>query len=1041
MSRIAESFTALGVRRPVMAVVMNLLIIIAGIAGFMGVDVRELPDVDSPTVFIRAFMDGASPETMDTEVTRILEGAVARVEGVSTIRSSSEERECRVFIEFQPNIDLDTAANDVREALNRQIRELPEDVEELYVIKGGFDDATVAEISIYSDTLPKEELAKRVDKDIAPYFLSIPGVADVEMAGDQRRVLRVLLDPARMAGLRVSVSEVINTLRGAHLDVPAGTYESEDQEFIIRADATVIQPERVEELFIREHIRVGDIGVVFFGPEEAVDYSMLNGRVVIGMGVVRQTGGNTIAISSEIDKRIELINQRFNDFHLTKTSDNAIFIKGALTEVAYTLVFAIGIVLVVIAVFLGRWRTTIIPAVTIPVSLIGTLAAIWALGFSINLLTLLALVLATGLIVDDAIVVLENIQRRHQLGTGKMAAAVLGTHQVFFAVIATTLTLVSVFLPISFLPSRTGILFREFGLVLAIAVCISSFVALTLCPMMASRLPEPSKKGIITGGILHLFNLLGEGLSFLYLKSLRVVLAHKFLSLIFALIMAGYGAAYFMKVKQELIPQEDRGMISVEAIGPDGASLLYADRQAEKVEDVLYEYQDAGLVKDIYTTVGRRDKNRSETIATLIDWDLRDISQQELEKEILQKVEHIPGALVSIRRGNSLGIRGAGSGLDIALTGNDYNQILPVAEMFKQELEERIPIITDVRIAFDTSQPELTFNINRNRVNDLNVSLDTISQTLRVMVDRYDVGDLNVDDEAVPIMLGSMQGAANDPGDLLNIFIPNRDQELVPLTTLVDIQEAGVAAQLDRHAQRRAIELDISFPPGNSLGELVSQVQSIANEVLPSETGIIFRGEAASLNENNYDVALTFLIAILVVFLVLSAQFESMGSALIVIFIVPFGLAAAAFALSISNQTLNVFSQIGFVMLVGLMTKNAILLVEFMDQLRDEGNSVDDAIMEGIKVRLRPVMMTVLSTVLGSLPLILSEGPGAEARSAIGWVIFGGLGLSSLFTLYLTPLGYSLIAPLIKPRSHAEHTLEDELNQASANHLDGDVAV
>lgn len=1041
MGNVAESFTALGVRRPVLAVVMNLLIIIAGIAGFMGVDVRELPDVDTPTVFIRAFMDGASPETMDTEVTRILEGAVARVEGVKTIRSSSEERECRVFIEFQPDIQLETAANDVREALNRQIRELPEEVEDLYVIKGSFDDATVAEISIYSDTLSKEELAKRVDKDISPYFLSIPGVADVEMSGDQRRVLRVLLDPARMAGLRVSVSEVINTLRGAHLDVPAGTYESEDQEFIIRANATVIQPKRVEELYVRDHVRIGDLGVVFFGPEEAVDYSMLNGRVVIGMGVVRQSGANTIAISSAIDERIELINQRIQDFHLVKTSDNAIFIEGALKEVLFSLLFAIGIVLVVIGVFLGRWRTTLIPAVTIPVSLIGTIAAIWALGFSINLLTLLALVLATGLIVDDAIVVLENIQRRHQLGLGKMAAAVMGTHQVFFAVIATTLTLVSVFLPISFLPSRTGILFREFGLVLAIAVCISSFVALTLCPMMAARLPDATKKGFITSSILNLLGMIGGGLRFLYLRSLHVCIEHRFLSLLFALILAGYGAAFFMKVQQELIPQEDRGMIYVMATGPDGASLHYADRQAEKIEEILYPYQEAGLVKDIYTTVGRFDKNRSFTIATLTHWDNRDISQQELEKEILEKVEKIPGSLVSIRRGNSLGIRGAGSGLDIALTGNDYNQILPIAEMFKQELEERIPVITDIRIAFDTSQPELTFNINRNRVNDLNVSLDAISQTLRVMVDRYDVGDLNIDDEAVPIMLGSVQGAADDPGDLLNIFIPNRNQELVPLTTLVDIKEAGVAAQLDRHAQRRAIEMDITFPPGVSLGELVSQVQDIANEVLPTETGIIFRGEAASLNENNYDVILTFLIAILVVFLVLSAQFESMSSALIVIFIVPFGLAAAAFALSVSNQTLNVFSQIGFVMLVGLMTKNAILLVEFMDQLRDEGRNVHDAIMEGIEVRLRPVMMTVLSTVLGSLPLILSEGPGAEARSAIGWVIFGGLGLSSLFTLYLTPLGYSLIAPLIKPRSHSERILEDELKQASEEQLDGEPAL
>ncbi|MBN2325754.1 MAG: efflux RND transporter permease subunit, partial [Candidatus Omnitrophica bacterium] len=449
-----------------------------------------------------------------------------------------------------------------------------------------------------------------------------------------------------------------------------------------------------------------------------------------------------------------------------------------------------------------------------------------------------------------------------------------------------------------------------------------------------------------------------------------------------------------------------------------------------KIEEILYPYQKAGIVQDIYTTVGRFDKNRSFTIATLKHWDERTISQQQIEEEINKKLVQIPGSLVTIRRGNSLGIRGAGSGISIALTGNDYADILQVALKFKAELQKRIPIIDDVQISFDTSQPELSFNIDRNRVNDLDVSLNSISQTLRVMVDRYDVADLNIDDEAVPIMLGSIQGAADDPGDLLNIFILNRNRELVPLTTLVDIKEAGVAAQLDRHAQRRAIEMNITFPPGNSLGDLIQQVRSIANEVLPLDTGILFRGEAATFDENNYEVAMTFLIALLVIFLVLAAQFESVGSASIVIFTVPFGLAAAAFALSISNQTLNVYSQIGFVMLIGLMTKNAILLVEFMDQLRDEGRSVNDAIMEGIKVRLRPVTMTVLSTVLGSLPLILSKGPGAEARSAIGWVVFGGLGLSSLFTLYLTPLGYLLIAPWMNPRSHAERQLELELQKA-----------
>ncbi len=1030
MTHIGNSFTALGVRRPVLIVVMNLLIILAGIASLMGVDVRELPNVDIPVVSVRANFEGASPETMDTEVTSIIEGAIARVSGVKSIRASSEENNMRIHVEFQPNIDINDAANDIREAISRTQRELPEEVENLFVVKADDNADSIIQLSATSDVLTKEELAKRVEKDVAPNLLSITGVADVRLSGDQQRVMRVLLDPARMAGYRIATSEVISTLRNARLDVPAGSYESDDQELIVRAYASVVQAERVEELHIRDNVRIRDVGVVYFGPEEAESFSMLNGRVVIGMGIVRQAGSNTIAISKAVDRRLEEINQRINEFQVTKTSDDAIFIKGALNEVVYTLFFAVGIVLIVIALFLGQWRATMIPAVTMPVALIGTVASIWLLGFSINLLTLLALVLATGLIVDDAIVVLENIQRRRSLGLGPNAAAVLGTQQVFFAVIATTVTLISVFLPIAFLPSQTGQMFREFGLVLAVSVSISSLVAISICPMLASRLPDQSKQSALKRSINQSLASVGGFLSSIYFSTLRLFLRIPYISLSFAVFLAGAGIIGLKQINQELLPQEDRGMLRIMLTGPDGASLTYADRQAETLESILYPYQQKGIITDIYTIVGRFDKNRSFTIATLKPWGKRTISQMELEEELNEKLMKIPGAQVRIFSGNSLGVRGSSSGLEVVLLGNNYADLSTAAHNLAAVLTERLPNLEDVRVDYNTSQPELSFSINRERVNDLNVSLEEISRTLRVMVDRYDVVDLNIADEAVPIIMGSIQGAANDPDDLLNIFIPNANRELVPLTSLVKIEEAGVAGELDRYAQRRAIDVDIGLTPGTPLGDAMEQVRSIASEVLPPDIGITFRGEAATLDENNYEVAMTFLIAILVVFLVLAAQFESMASALIVIFTVPFGLAAAIFALILSGQSINLYSQIGLVMLVGLMTKNAILLVEFMDQLRDEGKSVKDAIMEGVQVRLRPVTMTVLSTVLGSLPLILSEGPGSEARSAIGWVVFGGLGLSSLFTLYLTPLGYSLIAPHVKPRAYAGKKLEQELHHA-----------
>jgi HAE1 family hydrophobic/amphiphilic exporter-1 len=1026
----AGSLTALGVRRPILIIVANLLIILSGAASILGVDVRELPDVDRPIVSVRAVYEGASPQTMDTEITSIVEGAVARVAGVKSIRSSSEENNMRMRVEFDPSMDLDTAASDVREAVSRVQRQLPDDIDQLIVVKADNDAQAIVELSAYSNTLSKYELAERIEKDVAPEFQSISGVAEVRLNGQQPRVLRVLLSPAKLAGYNLSVSDVTETLRSINLDVPVGSYKSEDQDLLVRVQASIVDPEKIEQVYIRDDVRINDVAEIFYAPMDPESYSLLNGRSVIGLGIVRQAGSNTIAIADEVDKRLELVNTRARDFTLVKTSDDSLYIKGALKDVLYTLAFSILIVLIVIAAFLGQWRAIFIPAVTMPVALIGTLAAIWLFGFSINLLTLLALVLATGLIVDDAIVVLENIQRRRAQGLDKMAAAVLGTRQVFFAVIATTITLVAVFVPIAFLPGDTGRLFREFGLVLAIAVIISSFVAVTLCPMMASRLPNLSAKNSTMPGLRNSLDSFGRKLASGYFKSLESLMVHKVLGLIFALMIAVGGGYGFTQLNQELLPQEDRGAIRVFLTGPDGASLAYSDRQSQMVESALIPYQKQGIFTDIYTIVGSWDKNRVYTIATMKHWDERSISQQQLAKEINRKLSDMPGAQVRVIQGNSLNIRGGGSGLEVALLGNDYEQIYAAATLLSKELKDRIPYIENVRIQFDTSQPELAFNIDRQRAYDLNVPIARISETLRVMVDRLDLLDLNVEDQAVSVMVSAANGVINDPGDLLNIFVTNTDNELVPLSALIDIEERGVAAELDRHEQRRAIELDIGVPPGTALGNSLNDIRVVANEVLPAGINVIFLGEAATLQESSYETVLTFIIALLIVFLVLAAQFESIGSALIVMFTVPFGLAAAVFTLLLTGQTLNLYSQIGLVMLIGLMTKNAILLVEFMDQLRDEGRDIPTAIKEAVQIRLRPVAMTVLSTVLGALPLILSTGPGAEARNAIGWVVFGGLGLSAVFTLYLAPLGYALIAPFIKPRAHAGRLLDEQLEIA-----------
>lgn len=1034
MSRATEGLTALGLKRPVLIVVLNLLIILAGVVSMFGVEVRELPNIDRPVVVVRAVYQGASPTTMDAKVTSKVEGAVARVSGVLRIQSSSEENNMRVRMEFSPDIDVNVAANDVREAVSRISGQLPSNLDQLLVIKADDNARPVVQLAVVSNTLTMQDLAERVERDLVPAFVSVNGVADVPLNGSQPRVLRVLLDPAKLARYGMSATDVLASLQTMNLDVPAGSYLSGKQELLVRANASTIDTAAVNAILIKNGVRVGDVAQVYYGPMSAESYSLLNGRAVVGMGVLRQAGGNTIAIASDIKKRVTEINAQSKDLQVILISDDSVFIKGALQEVLVSLVIAVLVVLVVIALFLGQWRAVLIPAVTMPISLIGTLAAIWMAGFSVNMLTLLALVLATGLIVDDAIVVLENIQRRKKLGESITVASVMGTQQVFFAVIATTASLVAVFLPIAFLPGETGRLFREFGLVLSISVIISGFVALSLCPMLAVRLLRDDRP--LTGRTARFMAVMesfGSRISNFYFQSLDGFLKHRLIFLLLFAGIAGAGGLAFTLLNQELVPPEDRGRLVVDFTGPDGASLEYSGRQGQIAENIIRPYQEQGLITDMFTIVGRYDKNRVAIQANLVDWSQRDTSQQELAAKLSKELSSIPGAQVRFQNESSLNIRGGGGGLQIALLGEDYDVLADNADLLANALKEKIQAVQDVRVEYDTSQPELGFEIDREKASDLQVPVSRVTQTLQIMADEYRLLDLSVGDQAVPVMLGAGGGSLTSPLDLLNIYVSSETGQLVPLASMITVQERGVAAQLDRQAQRRAVQLNIGIPPGTDLGRTMQDIRTVADEVLPANAALIFLGEAATLEETSNEMLITFAVALVVVFLVMAAQFESVGSALVVMFTVPFGLAAAVFALLVTNQSLNLFSQIGLVLLIGLMTKNAILLVELMDQLRDEGHSIESAVREGARLRLRPIAMTVLSTLLGVLPLVLTSGPGAEAREAIAWVVLGGLGLSTLFTLYLAPMGYTFIAPYMKPRAHAAEELDREIDAHEAS--------
>ncbi|PPC81750.1 MAG: hypothetical protein CTY39_10180 [Hyphomicrobium sp.] len=673
-------------------------------------------------------------------------------------------------------------------------------------------------------------------------------------------------------------------------------------------------------------------------------------------------------------------------------------------------------------------RATIAPVMAIPVSLIGTIAAIWAAGFSINLLTLLALVVATGLVVDDAIVVLENIARRRAMGAGPRAAAVLGTKEIVFAVLLTTATLAAVFIPISFMPGIVGNLFSEFGFVLAFSVTISSVVALVLCPMLAAKLgtgPDPSEGSDQSG----FFGRLGSLIARIYSGILEICLRLRWIVIAICVGFAAFGWLAYKTLPNEITPTEDRGVIQIRLSAQQGANLEYMSEKTRAIEKVLAEYKDKGEITGVLTTVGNGGTNRAAVVASLAPWGERSRSQQQIQAELQKKFADIPGLQISLQSPNSLGIRGGGQGLRFAIAGPNYDRLADKAVELSNILTET-PGFRGARTDFDTTQPQLSVRINREAATKLGVSIDTITGLINAMIDYDKAADLFIEDEIIEVQVKAGGRPINDPSDLRNLFVKASDGSFITLSSLVTMQEVAIAPSLSREDRQRSVAVSVQRNEGIVLGDAVATMRAVAAEVLDPDMSIVLLGEAKTLAETTQNTAFVFGIALLIVFLVLAAQFESIVSALVILFTVPFGLAAATIAIQLTGGTLNVYSQIGLVLLVGVMAKNGILIVEFANQRRDEGANVDTAIRDAAITRLRPVMMTMASSVLGALPLIFATGAGAESRLALGWVIIGGLGFATLFTLFLTPVAFRILAPLSKPRADETRILVQELKSA-----------
>ncbi|MGN6304600.1 MAG: efflux RND transporter permease subunit, partial [Mesorhizobium sp.] len=825
-------FTALFIRRPVLAFVLNTLIAVAGLAAFYGVEIRELPDVDRAVVTVNTTFTGAAAETVDRELTKTIEGAVARVSGVKSISSTSSFGSSRVTIEFNDGVDLNVAASDVRDAVGRIANQIPEEADPPRIIKADANSDAVMRLAVTSDKLSVEDMTVIVEDRVEDALAAVPGVADVQVYGDRDKIFRIDVNQAKLAALGYTVADLRNALASIAFDTPAGSITTTDQNLVVRTTADVTTPEQFAAIVIGGTTHISDVATVTMGPDIGQSTLRSDGKTGIGIGIVRAAESNTLDISDGVKAAVAKIQENLpKGMTIKVTSDDAVFVNGAVHEVEIALGLSVSIVLIVIFVFLLDWRATLIPAFSMPVAMIGTIAAIYLAGFSINILTLLALVLATGLVVDDAIVVLENIVRRRNEGMGPRAAAVLGAEEVFFAVIATTATLVAVFVPISFLPGQTGGLFREFGFVLAMSVLLSCVVALTLCPMLASRmLTEASLHHEGHGGI---GGRIGGALMGAYRRCLHVCLDAPVIVLLVAVLFAGVAFAMFGTIRQELTPTEDRSAVLLRFSAPQGVSLDFTTSQMRKLEELIQPLRDSGEVVSTFESAGYNNQyNSGFMVMTLAPWDERTRSQQQIMAEITELAKQVPAARIFPVQPNSLGIRGAGNGLQFALVGNDRKALSEAADKIIGTMQAD-PRFQQPRLSIDPTQPQLAVAIDRARASDLGIDITGLADTMQAMLDGNDIGDVYIADRSYGVKLVSTTNPINDPTDLENIFLKTGDGRYVPMSTIATLEERAVPPSLTREQQQPSVAITSNLRSDFALGDALKVAESIATPLLP----------------------------------------------------------------------------------------------------------------------------------------------------------------------------------------------------------------
>ncbi|MFH7043068.1 efflux RND transporter permease subunit [Paucibacter sp. JuS9] len=999
----------ISIRRPVFATVMSLVLLLVGLVSFNKLSLREYPRIDEPVVTVSTRLVGASSEVIEGQVTKPLEDSISGIDGVDVVTSFSRSESSQISVRFKLEKNPDDAAADVRDRVARVRGRLPTAVDEPVVSKVEADASPTIWIAFTSDTMDPLQITDLVNRVVRPRLQTIPGVADVQFGGDRRYAMRIWLDADRLAAHRLTVQEVEDALRKQNLEVPAGRIESQQREFNVTSRTDLNTPAQFGDVVLKSvsgfSVKLKDVARIEEAAASERSRVRFNGVPSVSLGVIRQATANPLDVAGGVNALLPALRQDLPPgLNVRLANDNSIFIARSITAVYTTIAEAVVLVALVVFVFLRTLRASIIPLVTIPISLIGSFALMAAAGFTINTLTLLALVLAIGLVVDDAIVVLENIYRHIEEGMQPFQAALKGAQEIAFAVLAMTLTLAAVFAPLAFTPGRTGRLFVEFALTLAGAVVVSGFVALTLTPMMCSKLlrhnPSPNR---FDRGVDAFLNWLSRR----YSLALRAVLAQRWIVVLVMLACGGGSWWLFSQAKSELAPLEDRGVIIMPVNAPDGATLEFTARYLDAIEKITASYPEFDRR---FFFMGGGNVAQGTAIMRTVDWSERKRSTPELARALLPQMAALPGVQAFPITPSSLGQGFRERPINYVLvTGDSYENLAKVTQAFMAELAKNPGFVqpdNDLRL----NKPEIFMDVDRERAADLGVSVDAVARTVETMLGSRVVTRYKRDAEQYDVMVQTEAGGRVTPEQIERLFVRGRNDTMVPLSSLVKVREAVSPRELNHFNQRRSVSVTANLAPGYSTGEALAYLDATARKVLPVGYSTELNGVSREFRAASGALGLVFVLALLFIFLVLSAQFESFIDPFVIMLSVPLSMVGALAALQWAGGTLNVYSQIGLITLVGLITKHGILIVEFSNQLRQQGRTVTEAVVEAATLRLRPILMTTGAMVLGALPLALASGAGAESRQQIGWVIVGGMSVGTLLTIFVVPTMYTLFA-------------------------------